>query len=79
MRKTEVTKIEKNGIFYYGLNISENEKTLSFPDISENKEEVEILAVKLSDSDTSDIHIRDILKDYFYEKMYTKLKTNSLL
>ena len=79
MRKTYVTKTKTNNKVCYGIDISENETVTSFPDISDDKEEVEQLAVKLSDADIAFVHIQDIIKDFIAERACDKLIANSLL
>ncbi len=79
MRKVIITQTFKNNRTCYGKNISENGSTISFPDISENKEDAKNLSERLSDEDISINHIKDIVKDYFSEKLCDKLIANSLM
>lgn len=79
MRKVTITERIKDNKIIYGLNISGNETAISFPEITDNKEQAEQLCQKLSDEDISFVHIQDIVKDFIAEGVCDKLIANSLL
>lgn len=63
----------------YGIEICENGKTQSFSALTENKERLEQLKIRLSNSDISAVHINDIIRDFVTEEACDRLLLNSLL
>lgn len=79
MRVIEITENTINKTKTYGLKISENETAISFPEICDNKERIEILKVRLENEDVSITHIQDIVRDFITESTCDILIANSLL
>lgn len=79
MRKIELTQKSVNNSKIFGLNISENETALSFPEISPDKERIEHLISRLENEDISMLHIQDIVRDFITESTCDILIANSLL
>ena len=77
-RKIWVTESEKDGKISYGVTITEETKTKHFYNLSENPERVESLCHNLQNTDISEAHIEDIIRDFIVEEACDRLIENSL-
>lgn len=74
-----VTNHEINNIHYYGLEIKTDDgDTYNYDFISPSKAETVKLADRMSESDISPTHFRDIIRDYLTELYLTAMEENGL-
>ncbi len=78
-RNIVITEQLADEIKYYGINITENGKTMCYFRLTEKKEKIEQLKRNLQNSDISAVHINDIIRDFIAEDACDKLLINSLL
>ena len=77
---SEISVIRKNlsGENLFGVNISADNRTFIFSNISHSETTVNKLVKRLAGSDISSLHVADIIKDFIVENTIERLRENNL-